>query len=87
MYVLTIYDVSVERVNDVRKFLKQRLDWIQNSAFEGELSEGQLVEMKMGLRELINKKSDSVIIFIAAYKGALSKEVLGIEKNVPTNVI
>lgn len=87
MYVIVIYDVSVERVNDVRKFLKQRMDWVQNSSFEGELSEGQIVEMRMGLHEIIDLKSDSVIIFTVAYKGALSKEVLGIEKNVPTNVI
>ena len=35
MYVLIIYDINVERINKVYKFLKTYLNWVQNSVFEG----------------------------------------------------
>ncbi len=36
------YDIEEKRVNKVRKILKKYLSWIQNSIFEGELSEGKV---------------------------------------------
>ena len=80
MYVLIVYDIGVERINRVRQFLRQYLTWIQNSAFEGELSEGQLERVKVGVKRLIKKDEDSVIIFTAPSKKWLQKEIIGIEK-------
>ena len=37
MYVIIVYDINVDRVNKVKSFLRQYLFWIQNSVFEGEL--------------------------------------------------
>ena len=34
MYVVIAYDVNVERVNKVKKFLRKYLNWVQNSLFE-----------------------------------------------------
>jgi CRISPR-associated protein Cas2 len=79
-YVLVVYDIGVERINGVRQFLRRYLTWIQNSAFEGELSEGQLERVKVGLKRLIKQDEDSVIIFTASSKKWLKKEILGIEK-------
>lgn len=79
-YVLIVYDIGVERINGVRQFLRQYLTWIQNSAFEGELSEGQLERVKVGVKRLIKGDEDSVIIFIASSKKWLQKEIIGIEK-------
>jgi CRISPR-associated endonuclease Cas2 len=39
MYVLIVYDVEVKKVTKVHKFLKLHLHWVQNSVFEGELTE------------------------------------------------
>ncbi|MBU7027643.1 MAG: CRISPR-associated endonuclease Cas2, partial [Theionarchaea archaeon] len=50
MYVVVVYDISVERVNKVRIFLKQYLDWMQNSVLEGELTLGELKEVELGLK-------------------------------------
>ena len=79
-YVLVVYDIGVERINGVRQFLRQYLTWIQNSAFEGELSEGQLERVKVGVKRLINGDEDSVIIFTTSSKKWLQKEIIGIEK-------
>ena len=79
-YVLIVYDVGVERINNVRQFLRQYLTWIQNSAFEGELSEGQFGRVKAGLQKRIEIDEDSIIIFTTSSKKWLRKEVIGIEK-------
>jgi CRISPR-associated protein Cas2 len=42
LYVVIIYDVGIERLYSVRHILKQYLTWIQNSAFEGEITLGDL---------------------------------------------
>jgi len=78
--VIIVYDVGVERVNVLRQFLRRHLVWIQNSAFEGEVSDGQFERIKVGIKELIKEDEDSVIIFTSSSKKWLGKEVLGIEK-------
>lgn len=80
MYALIVYDIGVERIDGVRQFLRQYLTWIQNSAFEGEISEGQLEQVKVGVKRLIKEDEDSVIIFTASSKKWLQKEIIGIEK-------
>ncbi|MDK2781745.1 MAG: CRISPR-associated protein Cas2 [Archaeoglobi archaeon] len=35
LYVIIAYDVNVQRVNRVKKFLRMYLNWVQNSVFEG----------------------------------------------------
>ena len=42
MYVILIYDVNVKRVGKMLKLCRQYLCWIQNSVFEGEISEAKL---------------------------------------------
>jgi len=87
MYAVVVYDVSVERVNKVRQFLKQYLNWIQNSAFEGELTEGQLMELKIGLKKRIDENTDSILLFSVSSQKWLKKEVLGVEKSEISSII
>ena len=47
MYVILIYDVSEKRVGKMLKLCRQYLCWIQNSVFEGELSEVKLRELQV----------------------------------------
>lgn len=87
IYVVIVYDVAVGRVNDVRKFLRQYLKWVQNSAFEGELTEGELEKVKIGLKRLIKEEEDSVLFYMASSKKWIRKDVLGIEKAEVSTVI
>lgn len=80
MYVIIVYDIKVERVNKVKGYLRKHLNWIQNSVFEGEVTPSELEEIKKGLKDIINKNDDSVIIFAARSEKAFKRQVLGIEK-------
>ena len=80
VYLLIVYDVSVERVNKVHKYLKTYLHWQQNSVFEGEVSSSQYQRMMSELFDLIDPDVDSVMIYEFPEK-YIKKTILGIEKN------
>ena len=80
MYVIIVYDVHVDRVNKVKAFLRQYLFWIQNSVFEGDLSESEFEEVYNGLKKIIDDDADSIIIYKLRMQELLNREVLGIEK-------
>ena len=81
MYLIIVYDVNVERVNKVKAFLRQHLFWIQNSVFEGEVTESEFKIIFDGLKDIIDTNIDSVIIYKLRMAELLNREVLGIEKS------
>ncbi len=87
MYVIIVYDVSVERVNHIRKFLKQFLMWRQNSVFEGELTPAEYERVKMGVKNIIDEDSDFVIFYSVRDKRFIKEEIFGEEKANLDNII
>jgi CRISPR-associated protein Cas2 len=87
IYVVVVYDVAVDRINGVRQFLRRYLTWVQNSAFEGELTEGEMEKVKAGLGRLIKKDEDSVLFYVASSRKWIRKDVLGIEKAEVSSII
>jgi len=87
MYVLLVYDVEVKRVVKVHKFLKRHLHWVQNSVFEGELTDAQIETVKAGLRRLLDDEADSVLLYTARDQRWLAKEVMGRERSAVTNLL
>ena len=81
MYVIVVYDVSEERVYRACKFLRRFLNWVQNSVFEGELTRGQLEEVRVGIKELIDPEEDSIYFYLLRDVKWFKKEIIGIEKN------
>lgn len=82
MYVVLMYDMGEKRVVKMLKLCRQYLNWIQNSVFEGEISEVQLKELKYKAEQIINKEEhDSLIIFKSREERWLEKEIVGYEKN------
>jgi CRISPR-associated protein Cas2 len=77
MYIVVVYDVEQGRVNRVCQLLRRYLHWVQNSAFEGELSEAQLERLKSELSEIIDREKDSAYFYILEDVRWLRKEVLG----------
>lgn len=82
MYIVLVYDVSqaengARRWSRIFKICKKYLTHIQNSAFEGELSKGQLAQLQKELKEYIDKELDSVIIFKSRQEKWLDKEFWG----------
>ena len=80
MYIIIIYDVNVKRVNKVHKFLKTYLTWIQNSVFEGEITNSQYQTITTKLQDLIEEDEDSIIIYEIPEK-YLNRNIIGLEKN------
>ncbi len=87
MYLVLFYDISLssegpERTKDSRvlrqvfKICKQYLTHIQNSVFEGELSESQLFKLKTELSKYLRKNKDSCIIFRGRNNVWMKKEFL-----------
>lgn len=87
MYALIVYDVNEKRVAKVLKFLRTYLNWIQNSVFEGELTDAQLLKIKNKINDIIDIKEDSVIIFTSRDKKWLCKSIIGKEKNMTGNFV
>jgi len=86
MYVIIVYDVEENRVSKVCKFLRLYLHWIQNSVFEGNITESELKKIKKELKSIIDKNYDSILIFRMRDERYVDKEVIGIEKTELTNI-
>jgi len=80
MYAIITYDVAVERIDRVRAMLRQYLNWVQNSVFEGELTVGVLEEVSLKLRDVIDEQKDSVIVYTISNANWLEKKVVGVER-------
>ena len=83
MYIILVYDINLENkegqkvLRKVFKTCKKYLFHIQNSVFEGETSQAQLLKMKAELDEYIRNDKDSVIVFKSRNQRWLEKEFLG----------
>lgn len=80
MYVLLVYDIRERRVSKMLKLCRQYLNWIQNSVFEGEISEVKLKELLLKAEKFLDLDEDSVLVFKSRTQQWLEKEVLGQER-------
>jgi len=80
MYVILVYDMGEKRVTKMLKHCRKYLNWIQNSVFEGEITEVKLKEMLLEARRIMNEKEDSLIIFRSRDQRWLDKQVIGQER-------
>jgi CRISPR-associated protein Cas2 len=85
MYIILVYDISSanggeKRLGKLLKHCRKYLNWIQNSVFEGEISDVKLKEMLYLARNIMNEDTDSIIIFKSRDERWLDKEVIGVER-------
>ena len=80
MYCILVYDVGEKRVVKMLKLCRRYLNWIQNSVFEGAISEVKLKELIFEARQIMNEQEDSVIIFSSRNQRWLDKQIIGVEK-------
>ncbi len=81
MYVILVYDCGEKRVGKMLKLCRRYLNWIQNSVFEGEISEVKLKELILQAKLIMDEDNDSVIIFQSRQKRWLEKQVVGKERS------
>lgn len=91
MYCVLVYDISQDEdgqkvLPKIFKTCKKYLHHIQNSVFEGDLSEAQLINLQIELQKILRMDIDSVIIFKSRNKRWLYKEFWGKEDNVTSNI-
>lgn len=86
MYYIIVYDIAEKRVNKVLRLMRRYLNWVQNSVFEGELSDGQIEELKIRLRKLIKSDEDSILIYSMERKW-VGREIIGLEKRELSRII
>ncbi|QGY47487.1 CRISPR-associated endonuclease Cas2 [Maribellus comscasis] len=80
MYVIAVYDVGKKRVAKMLKLCRRYLNWIQNSVFEGEITEAKLLELKYEALQIMDEEDDSLIIFKTRQEKWLDKEIVGKER-------
>ena len=81
MYVLLMYDVKEKRVGRMLRLCRRYLNWIQNSVFEGEITEVKLKELLAKTGTILEAREDSVLVFKSRSQEWLQKEVWGQERN------
>lgn len=81
MYVISVYDFGEKRVNKMLKLCRKYLNWIQNSVFEGEISEARLKELLMQSDKFMKKDEDSIIIFNTLSQISMEKRIIGKERS------
>ncbi len=86
MYVVAVYDCGEKRVAKMLKLCRRYLNWIQNSVFEGEITEARLEELKIAAQSIMEEE-DSFIIFKTRQEKWLEKEILGQERAAVDNFL
>lgn len=90
MYVILVYDIKGDEggqkvLAKTFKICKKYLSHIQNSVFEGELSEAQIMKLQYELKPVIRKELDSVILFKSRNSRWLEKEFWANEEDKTSN--
>ncbi|MBP9479711.1 MAG: CRISPR-associated endonuclease Cas2 [Sebaldella sp.] len=90
MYIILVYDIIMDesgaRVQrNVFKICKKYLTHIQNSVFEGEVSDSKLLKLEIEIKKYIRKDQDSVILFKSRNERWLQKEFLGKDESHKTS--
>jgi CRISPR-associated protein Cas2 len=80
MFVILVYDASVERVQKFLKICRKYLIHVQRSVFEGELTEAELRALRGELSRIMNEEEDSVVIYTFRTKKYYERIVMGQEK-------
>lgn len=92
MHIILVYDIQTDDegkkiLPKVFKICKRYLHRIQNSVFEGELSNSQLYALKLELKSLIRKDIDSIVIYKVRQTKWVEHEFIGIIEDKTDNFI
>lgn len=92
MYIILVYDIKSDDggpkiLSKTFKICKKYLTHIQNSVFEGELSESQLMKLKIELKSIIREDRDSLIVFKSRNEKWIPKEMWGIKEDKMSNFL
>lgn len=87
MHIILVYDISGNKSVKMLKLCSRYLNWVQNSVFEGEITEAKLNQLIAQIHRIINKELDCVIIYSSRHSSWAERKVLGIEQNPIKNIL
>lgn len=76
MYAIVVYDMEAHRTQKALKLGRRYLTHVQNSVLEGEISEGDLKQLR-GEYEALLEPGESVIIYELSSDTLLNRTVYG----------
>lgn len=76
VYVVIVYDVQADRTHQFLTVLRQYLTHVQNSVFEGDITDGDLTEIKQRLDSML-EPDESVIVYRMSSKKYVTRTVYG----------
>ena len=79
MFVVLTYDISGPHIQKVLKLCRRYLVHVQNSVFEGTITESELNQLKANLELLANPATDRICIYRIDNLQYTSKETWGLK--------
>lgn len=76
VYVIVVYDMQADRTRLALNFLRQYLTHVQNSVFEGEITEGDLETVSARLNDML-EPDESGIIYEVSSESYVDRTVIG----------
>lgn len=76
VYVVVVYDMRADRTHLLLKFLRRYLVHVQNSVFEGKVTEGDLERIRHGIGERLDP-GESVIVYELSSEKLVNRTVFG----------
>ncbi len=87
MNIILIYDATENKCNKLKKICNNYLNHVQNSVFEGDITNSKLMELCQKIEKIIDYERDSIIIYSINNPKWIKKKIIGIEKNEISNFI
>lgn len=76
MYVILVYDMEAERTQKMLRLGRRYLIHVQNSVLEGEISDGDLTQLRGRIEDLL-VPGESVVIYELSSESLLNRTVYG----------
>lgn len=76
VYVVVVYDVQKGRTELFKKFCRSKLNHVQNSVFEGQVTEAMVNDIEQSLRSM-SKEDENIIIYKSWSIEYLDRTVIG----------
>lgn len=89
MFAILIYDISTNENKEKKNYRKivktieNYLQRVQFSVFEGEIQPHLLLELKLKLKKIVDKKFDSIIIYEFVNRAYSEKIEIGLKNEHP----
>jgi len=81
MFIILYYDVNEKRCTRMLKTCRKYLEWVQNSVFEGEISESSYERMTYELKKIMDEEDgDSLVIYKFRQMKYYERKVYGVDK-------